>query len=187
MTVAAKSSRSGEPKPELREVHPWGQVPSVGTEPKVCTTCPTAVATAGGFWDCSATVYRDQSANRPDFFLEFYWASILMSTVTLSSLPCLVCRGQNNQENAGTCIYKLLRPVGVSQLLLSASPSMVTGSLWSGWADEQMNEWINEWVKARRKFVLWMEMNFSESHVTGKIKAVISVGTLLTESSSQGL
>lgn len=37
-------------------------------------------------------------------------------------------------------IYKLLGPVGLPQLLLLVSPSVIPCSLWDDWMDEQMEE-----------------------------------------------
>lgn len=49
MTAAAKPRPRGPTpeRPEPREDHPWGQMPSVGTAKGVSTTLPTTVATVG--------------------------------------------------------------------------------------------------------------------------------------------
>lgn len=43
----AKARGPKPERPEPREDHPWGQMPSVGTAKGVSTTLPTAVATVG--------------------------------------------------------------------------------------------------------------------------------------------
>ena len=76
-------------------------------------------------------------------------------------------------------IYKLLRPVGLSEFLLLASASTVPTSLWSGRMHEQINKWRKfgswsgggfQWVSCNSDQVKWRQSQvwpLSESFFPG--------------------